>query len=70
MRVILHPERLEEPGQVHGGGLALDVGVGGEDHLGDALGVDPAQELLDPELLGADALDRRDRALEHVVAAA
>ena len=28
-----------------------------------------AQQLLDPQLLGPDALDRRDRALEHVVPA-
>src|SRR5438105_4882970 len=34
---------LEKPGQVHGGGLALDGGVGAEDHLLDALGVDPHQ---------------------------
>ena len=68
MRVTRIAERLEEPGEVHRGGLALDVRVRREDHLGDALGVDPAQELLDAELLGPDALDGRDRALEHVVA--
>ena len=28
------------------------------------------EQLLDPQLLGPDALDRRDRALQHVVAAA
>src|SRR5215213_6101247 len=53
-----HAEGLQQPGQVHGGGLALDVGVGGEDHLGDALGVDSGEHLLDPQLLGPDALDR------------
>ena len=70
MRVVFIPSGLSEPGEVHRGGLALDVGVGGEDHLGDALGVDPGQELLHPELLGPDPLDGRDRALEHVVATA
>ena len=70
MRVTCDAERLEQPGEVHRGGLALDVGVGGEDHLGDALVADPGEQLLDPELLGTDALDRRDRALEHVVATA
>src|SRR3954470_3501453 len=64
-----HPDGLEQPGQVHGGGLALDVGVGGEDHLGDALGVDPGQQLLHPQLLRPDALDGRDRTLQHVVTA-
>ena len=43
MRVDPHAEGLEQPGEVHGRGLALDVGVGGQDHLGDALGVDPAR---------------------------
>src|SRR5688572_25397146 len=30
----LQPERLQQPGQVHGRGLALDVGVRAEDDLG------------------------------------
>ena len=69
MRVTLTPERPEQAGQVHGGGIALDVGVGAEDHLGDPLGVEAGQQLADPQLLGADALDRADGALQHVVAA-
>ena len=35
----------------------------------DALVVEAAEQLLDPELVGPDALDRADRALQHVVAA-
>ena len=29
------PEGREQPGEVHGGGLTLEVGVGAQDHLGD-----------------------------------
>ena len=68
MRVTLRPRGLEQPAEVHGRGLALDVGVGAEDHLGDPLGVDAGQQLLDPQLIRSDAVDRADRALEHVVA--
>ena len=35
----------------------------------DALAVEPAEQLLDPELIGPDPFDRADRALQHVVAA-
>ena len=69
MRVVFSPSGLSEPAEVHGRGLALDVRVGAEDHLGDALRLDAGQQLLDPQLVGADALDRADRALQHVVAA-
>src|SRR5918996_2557514 len=27
------PQGLEQPGDVHGGGVPLEVGVGGQDHL-------------------------------------
>ena len=50
------------------GGLALDGRVGGEDHLGDAPGGDALDQLGNPQLLGADAVERRQRAAEHVVA--
>ena len=61
--------------EVHRRGLALERRVGGEDDLLDpAAGrvrlVDPGEELADLEPLGADAVDRADRAVEHVVAAA
>src|SRR2546428_27506 len=62
-----HPERLQQPGQVHGRGLAFDVGVGGQDHLLHALVGQPAEQLPDAELLGADALDGGDGPAEHVV---
>src|SRR5690606_20295774 len=60
----------EQPGEVERGRLALEVRVGAEDHLGDALGTDPRDQLADPQLLGAHALEVVDRSLQHVVAAA
>src|SRR5947207_372997 len=66
----LGPERLEEVGQVHGRGLPLDVGVGAEDDFLDGLGVEALEELLDAELIGADALNGADGALQDVVATA
>ena len=64
------PEDLEQPGQVGGGGLALEVGVGRDDHLGDDAVAEPGEQLAHAQVVGADAVDRADRAAEHVVAAA
>src|SRR5690606_20617689 len=64
------PQVLEQPGEVGRGGLALEVGVGGQDDLGDLAVGEPLQQFLDPQLVGADALDRADRAAEDVVATA
>ena len=66
----LHRQRLEQRRQVHGRGVTLDVGVGAQDHLGDAFTVDARQQLADLQLIGADPLDGTDGAHEHVVAAA
>src|SRR5690606_27910035 len=57
----------QHPGEVGGGGLALDVGVGGEDDLGDVAVGQAGHELTDAEVVRADAVDRIDRAAEHVV---
>src|SRR3954469_16039402 len=62
-----HAERLEQPRKVHRGGLTFDVRVRRQDHLRDLLVLDALQQLLDAQLLRPDALDRRDRALQHVV---
>src|SRR5215216_2347999 len=64
------PQRLEQPSEVHRRRLPFDVRVGGEDHFLDSLVVHPCQELLDLQLVRSDALDRRDRAEQHVVQAA
>src|SRR3712207_768773 len=63
------PHADQEPGEVRRGGLALQVGVGGQDDLGHRAGREPGHELLDAELVGADVVDGRDRPAEHVVAA-
>jgi hypothetical protein len=63
-------EGAEPLGEVVGGGLALDVGVGGHDDLLDLSPAHPLDQLGDAQLLGADAVDRRDGALEDVVEAA
>lgn len=54
--------------QVGGGGLALQVRVGGDDHLGDLHG--PCRRRSssgDVRVLGADVIDRADRPAGHVV---
>src|SRR6266508_1104899 len=63
-------ERGEQTGHVHGGGLALDVGVGRQDDLADPVRLQAGEQLPDPQVVGADPLDRADRPAEHVVAAA
>src|SRR5262249_28599174 len=64
----LDVEGCERVGDVMRGGLAIDRGVQGEHHLpGAAFGHAP-HELLDAELLRADAVERRERAAEHMIA--
>ena len=63
-------EHLEHPREVAGGGLALEVGVGRDDDLGDDAVAEPGEQLAHAQVVGADAVDRADRAAEHVVAAA
>src|SRR5204862_4180524 len=40
----LDGQRLQQGSQVHGGGVALDVGVGAQNHFGDALAIDAGQQ--------------------------
>src|SRR6195952_1066565 len=56
--------------EICGGRVTLDVGIGRQDHLGDGAVGEPRHQLTDAELLGTDALQRRDRTAEHVVATA
>ena len=65
----------EPLGEVHGGGLALERGVRGQDDLlerrrrrSHALG-HALEELADPQPVRPDAVHGRDGAMEHVVAA-
>src|SRR5215469_14356535 len=64
------PHRLDEPGQVRGGRLALEVGVGRQDQLGDRAVRQPLHKLGDPQVIWPDSVDRADRAAEDMVAAA
>ena len=63
-----HAERLQQTREIHRGRFAFDVGIGREDDLVDTVLLDTREQLLDAQLLGADAFDRRDRTLQHVVA--
>src|SRR5262245_7829935 len=65
-----HTERAQELGEVERGRLALDVGVGGEDHLAGAAAVETREQLADLQVFRTDAVERRERAEQHVVAAA
>src|SRR3954470_15011298 len=62
--------RLDQTGEVRRRRLALQVGVGGEDQLGHRPVLQPHHQLPHPQVVRSDALDRRDRAAQHVVAAA
>src|SRR5574341_471321 len=57
-----HAQRAEQPGQIERGGLALDVRVGGEDHLAHGPALQPQQELAHLEIVRPDAVERRERA--------
>src|SRR5919199_2721208 len=57
-------------GQVRRRRLPGHVRVRREDDLLDAVPVDAAQQLVDAQVLGLDAVERRQRAAEHVVEAA
>src|SRR4029077_1176916 len=60
----------EAVGEVCGGRLAGHVRVRGEDDLLHAVALDAADELVDAQVLGLDAVERRQRSAEHVVEAA
>ena len=63
-------ERGEHPDEVGGRRLALEVRIGGDDDLGDGAVLQARQQLLDAQLVGADAGDGTDRTTQHVIAAA
>ena len=68
-RVTRNPIGPQESAEICRSRVALDVGIGGQDDLGDGAVVEPGHQLADAQLLGTDAVERRDRAAEHVVAA-
>ena len=70
MRVTLHAERRQQPRQVERGRLAGHVRVGGQDDLAHLAARAAAEQLADAQVLGVRALERRQRAAQHVIAAA
>src|SRR5262245_31777047 len=62
-------DRLEHRRHVHRGGVALQVRVGRQDHLGHAVAFDAIEQLLHAKVFGSDAVERADRAAKHVVPA-
>ena len=60
----------ERVGDVHGGRLTGSVGVGRQDDLRDAACIHPLDQFLDAQMLGVDAVERRERAAQHVIEAA
>src|SRR5215470_3115571 len=64
------PQRLDQPGQIGRGRLSLQVGVGGEDQLGDAAVGQPRHQLPGPQILRADPVDGADRTTQDMVTAA
>src|SRR5215831_8591710 len=67
-----HPQAhwLNQPSEKRGRRLPLEVGIGGDYQLCHRPVGQPGHQLLDPQLVRADPVDRADRAAEHVVAAA
>ena len=65
----LNTQRLDGTGEVARRGLALDIGVGGDNDLVDILVTQARQQLADMQLLGADFVHGADHAAQHVVQA-
>ena len=65
----LHPGGAGHVGDVPGGGIPLDGGVGGEDQLLDLLLLEAALQDIEPQLLGADAVKGRQVPHQHEVTA-
>ena len=60
----------KQSGEVGGRCLTFGAGVEGEDHLVDRIPVQPAQELLDSEVVRPDTVEGSQDSLQDVVAAA
>ena len=66
-----HGDAVAQPvGQIGGGRFAGHVRVGGEDDLRDLTVRDSSQQLADPQVLGLNSIEGRERAAEDVVEAA
>ena len=63
----LDAQRGDKLAQVHGGLLALKIGVGGEDDLRDRTVLQAAEQFSDSDIIGADAFGGRDGTVKHVI---
>ena len=70
MRVTRTPSGLSKLRQIHRGGFAFGRGIRRDDDFFDRAALEPLDQALDFELIGTNALQRRERAAEHVVEAA
>src|SRR5258708_22381425 len=61
-----HAVALELLGEIRGSSFAFDGGIGGDDDLVDSAAVDARDEVRDSQLLRADAVQRRDCAMQDV----
>ena len=68
--VTATPGAGQPVGEVVGGGLAVDGGGQGQDHLAHLAAAHAADQLADAQGVGTDAVQRREQAAQHVVAAA
>ena len=66
MRVTFTPAALELLREIGRGGFAFYRGIGGEDDFVDVAGIDAGEEIRDAQLVRADAVQRRNRAVQNV----
>src|SRR5690606_29215742 len=67
----LHAERLDDPGDVHGGCLAFDGCIGGDDDFVDdglatVVGLEAAHQFRDAQIVGAYALEGRQESVQNM----
>src|SRR5205085_5894262 len=58
---------LYQPRDVHGGGLAFDRRISGDNDFVDFAGIYPAREIAEPQVLRPNAVERRKRTVQHVI---
>src|SRR5262249_41205744 len=66
----LPAQRFDEAGQIERRGLAFDRRVGRQHDLPHAAVLQAPQQLADAQVFGADAVERREAAVQDVIAAA
>ena len=67
IRVIFTPWRAQLLREIGCGGLAFDRGIGCEDNFVNVARLDAADQVVDPQLLGADAVQGGERSVQDVI---